>query len=94
MIGTDRLSPTILACRRAGLPVIGEHDCTCHLAGQLIVFAGPDGLRIFWPCDVRCPVHVAAAVTAPGRLGKVGRASPGLWAAPEVSATRSGGAAR
>jgi hypothetical protein len=57
MTTRDRLNATILACRRAGLPVIDEHDCTCQLAGRLVVLAGPHGLRILWPCDLICAVH-------------------------------------
>lgn len=45
------------ACRRAGLPVIQEQDCTCGLAGRLVVLASPDGLRVIWPYHRPCRVH-------------------------------------
>jgi hypothetical protein len=36
MTGEDQLKRTIQACRRAGLPVIDEQDCTCSLRGRLV----------------------------------------------------------
>ena len=47
----------IQACRAAGLPVIDPSDCTCGLDGRLVVLALPDGLRVVWPYDRRCPLH-------------------------------------
>ncbi|MBV8999649.1 MAG: hypothetical protein JO304_11340 [Solirubrobacterales bacterium] len=52
--GTGR---TIDACRRAGLLVAHEDDCTCSLDGRLVVLASPHGLRVLWPYDRQCPVH-------------------------------------
>jgi hypothetical protein len=57
MTGTDQLKRTIEACRRAGLPVIDDTQCTCKLHGRLVVLASLDGLRFLWPYDGRCPVH-------------------------------------
>ena len=48
---------TIEACRHAGLSVVHPDDCTCSLAGRLVVLAGPEGLRLEWPYDQRCPIH-------------------------------------
>ena len=59
MTGTDQLKRTIEACRRAGLPVIGESDCTCDLHGRLVVLARESGLQVVWPYDLRCPIHGA-----------------------------------
>jgi hypothetical protein len=53
----ERVSPAIQACRNAGLPVIDRDSCTCGLGGQLVVLAGPDGLRVVCPYDQPCPVH-------------------------------------
>jgi hypothetical protein len=85
MTTTDRFNPTILACRRAGLPVIDEHDCTCQLVGRLVVLTGLDGLRLLWPCDRRCPVHgprdreqARPAGEARQRRARSRAASPGL----------------
>ena len=47
----------IQACRHAGLPVVEPDDCTCGLYGRLVVLAAPDGLRLVWPYDQRCPIH-------------------------------------
>jgi hypothetical protein len=57
MTGTDPVTRAIDACRRAGLPVIEAKQCTYGLRGRLVVLDGPDGLRILWPYDGRCPVH-------------------------------------
>jgi hypothetical protein len=57
MTGADQLGRTIDACRRAGLPVVDEKHCACGLHGQLVVLAGPVGLRVLWPYDGRCLVH-------------------------------------
>jgi hypothetical protein len=59
MTGADRGKRAIKACREAGLPVIDPEDCTCGLSGRLVVLAGPDGLRIVWPYQQRCPIHDA-----------------------------------
>ena len=59
MTGGDRGKRAIQACREAGLPVIDPEDCTCGLSGRLVVLAGPDGLRIMWPYEQRCPIHGA-----------------------------------
>ena len=59
MTGRDRGKRAIKACREAGLPVVDPEDCTCGLSGRLIVLAGPDGLRIVWPYEQRCPIHGA-----------------------------------
>ena len=47
----------IQAYRAAGLPVVDPRDCTCGLPGRLVVLARPDGLRVVWPYDRRCPLH-------------------------------------
>jgi hypothetical protein len=47
----------IEACRRAGLPVVDQHDCTCRLRGQLAVLVQAGGLEVVWPYDGRCPIH-------------------------------------
>ena len=57
MTGADRGKRAIQACRAAGFPVIDPEDCTCGLSGRLVVLAGPDGLRIVWPYEQRCPIH-------------------------------------
>jgi hypothetical protein len=57
MSGTDQLNRTIDACRRAGLPVVDDRECTCRLRGRLVVLASPDGLRVLWPYNGRCSVH-------------------------------------
>jgi hypothetical protein len=57
MSATDQRNRTIDACRRAGLPVLDEQQCTCGLRGRLVVLASPDGLRLLWPYDGRCLVH-------------------------------------
>jgi hypothetical protein len=59
MTGADRVTRAIKACRAAGFPVIDTEDCTCGLSGRLVVLAGPDGLRIVWPYEQRCPLHAA-----------------------------------
>ena len=59
MTGGDRVTRAIKACREAGFPVIDPEDCTCGLSGRLVVLAGPDGLRIVWPYEQRCPIHGA-----------------------------------
>jgi hypothetical protein len=59
MTGGDRGKRAIKACREAGFPVIDPEDCTCGLSGRLVVLAGPDGLRIVWPYEQRCPIHGA-----------------------------------
>ena len=59
MTGGDRGKRAIQACREAGFPVIDPEDCTCGLSGRLVVLAGPDGLRIVWPYEQRCPIHGA-----------------------------------
>ena len=56
-MGQDQLKRAIDACRRAGLPVVDEADCTCGLRGRLVVLARSDGLRVLWPYDQRCPIH-------------------------------------
>jgi len=57
----DQVRRAIEACRNAGLPVIGPQDCTCGLSGRLVVLAGPDGLRVVWPYEQRCPIHDSRA---------------------------------
>ena len=59
MTGADRGKRAIKACREAGVPVIDPEGCTCGLSGRLVVLAGPDGLRIVWPYEQRCPIHGA-----------------------------------
>jgi len=62
---TDReVSRTIAACRRAGLAVVDEGDCTCRLRGQLVVLARAGGLQVVWPYDQRCPIHGAPTTSA------------------------------
>lgn len=53
----DQVRRAIQACRCAGLPVVNPDDCTCGLSGQLVVLTGPDGLRLVWPYEQRCPIH-------------------------------------
>lgn len=57
----DQVRRAIEACRNAGLPVIDPQDCTCGLSGRLVVLAGPDGLRVVWPYEQRCPIHGSRA---------------------------------
>jgi hypothetical protein len=91
MTRADQLKRTIQACRRAGLPVIYEHDCTCNLRGQLVVLARPDGLQVMWPYEPRCPIHgqerdrPARTVRRPLRRSR-------SQAAREAWATRKAGA--
>lgn len=60
----------IEACRRAGLPVIDEGDCTCQLAGRLVVVARADRLEVVWPYDRRCPIHGTQELRAPARTAQ------------------------
>ena len=53
----NQVRRAIQACRSAGLPVVNPEDCTCSLSGRLVVLDGPDGLRLVWPYDQRCPIH-------------------------------------
>ena len=54
MTGTAPKRRAIDACRRAGLPVVGPHDCTCALRGRLVVLAcTSSGLEVLWPYDER-----------------------------------------
>lgn len=53
----DQVGRAIQACREAGLPVIDPEDCTCGLSGRLVVLTGPEGLRLVWPYEERCPIH-------------------------------------
>jgi hypothetical protein len=59
MTASNQLTRAIDACRRAGLPVIHDKQCTCTLRGRLVVLASHDGLRVLWPYDASCPVHSA-----------------------------------
>jgi hypothetical protein len=46
-MSTDRdARRAIEACRRAGLPVVNPGDCTCRLAGRLVVLARAAGLEV------------------------------------------------
>jgi hypothetical protein len=77
---------TIQACRRAGLPVVDDGDCTCGLRGRLVVMiARSGGLEVVWPYDRRCPIH--------GRRDRA-RRQPGERALPARSAFQSSGDAR
>jgi hypothetical protein len=57
MTGADQVKRAIHACRHAGLPVIDPADCACGLRGRLVVLIRPDGLRVLWPYEQRCPIH-------------------------------------
>jgi len=62
MTNRDRDSRTVgsraeRACRRAGLPVVAEHECSCALRGRLVIVAGAHGLGVGWPYAWRCPIH-------------------------------------
>ena len=59
MTGSEhsQIRRAIQACRDAGLPVVDPDDCTCSLSGRLVVLARPDGLKVVWPYEQRCPVH-------------------------------------
>jgi hypothetical protein len=81
----------IQACRRAGLPVVDEEDCTCALRGRLVVLASPDGLRVIWPYDGRCPVHGARDRQGPRRAGRPRRGRSGSQAARPAWAERQAG---
>jgi hypothetical protein len=70
MTGTDPLNRTIDACRRAGLPVLEDKQCTCGLRGRLVVLATPDGLRVLWPYDGRCPAHTPRDREGPRPAGR------------------------
>ncbi len=76
MTGSDerQVRRAIRACRSAGLPVIEPGDCSCGLSGHLVVLARPDGLRLLWPSEQRCPIHAPRRREAP---------------TPPVGATRS-----
>jgi hypothetical protein len=67
MTGGDehQVRRAIRACRSAGLPVTEPGDCTCGLSGHLVVLARPDGLRVQWPAEQRCPIHAPPGPEAP-----------------------------
>lgn len=78
MTGGNRGTRAIKACREAGFPVINPEDCTCGLAGRLVVLAGPDGLRIVWPYEQRCPIHDARDRDRPQPVTRAPRPSLAL----------------
>ena len=96
----------IQACRYAGLPVVHPDDCTCSLSGRLVVLARPDGLKVVWPYEQRCPIHGPrdrddtdrCAPLARARRPPDGRGHNGTRASDEPSRPRSrpeaGGPAR
>jgi hypothetical protein len=84
MTSADRLKRTIDACRRAGLPVIEAKQCTCELRGRLVVFDGPDGLRVLWPYDGRCLAHGPRDREGPRSAGRPRRGRSGSEAAREA----------
>jgi hypothetical protein len=92
MTGKDQLKRTIQACRRAGLPVIDEHDCTCNLRGQLVVLARPDGLQVIWPYEPRCPIHGLQERERAARTARRPPRRSRSQAAREARATRKAGA--
>ena len=68
---TDQLNRTIDACRRAGLPVVDERDCTCGLRGRLVVLARPDGPESSGPTTAAARPRPAGPRGTPA-----GRATP------------------
>ena len=91
MTGTDRLKRTIQACRRAGLPVVDEQDCTCALRGRLVVIGGPGGLEVVWPYNRRCPVHAPRDREGPRRSRRPRESRSRSRAAREAWARRKAG---
>ena len=81
----------IHACRRAGLPIVDEQDCTCGLRGRLVVLASPDGLRVLWPYDQRCPVHGPRVRQAPRPARRPRRSRTRSQAARQARAKRKTG---
>jgi hypothetical protein len=59
--GADHLNRAVRACRRAGLTVINQHECTCRLRGRLVLLAQPGRLELLWPYRHPCPIHDLAA---------------------------------
>lgn len=76
----------IRACRDAGLPVIDERACTCHMRGMFVVIRAAEGLRLVLPCTRRCPVHDVQ--------GKGGGQTPGACRRPARAAERLGSVRR
>src|SRR5450755_4075496 len=89
MTGADQLKRTIHACRRAGLPVIDEQDCTCNLRGQLVVLARADGLQVMWPYERPCPIHGLQERDQPARTVRCLSRRSRSQAAREAWATRN-----
>jgi hypothetical protein len=73
MTASDQLGRTIEACRRAGLPVIDDTDCTCRLRGQLVVLARLHALRLVWPYNERCPIQDHALTRCLGEVPELSR---------------------
>jgi hypothetical protein len=92
MTGEDQLKRTIQACRRAGLPVIDEQDCTCNLRGQLVVVARAGGLQVMWPYERGCPIHGLEERDRPARTVRRRAGRSRSQAAREAWATRKAGA--
>jgi len=90
--GQDQRKRAIDACRRAGLPVVCEADCTCELRGRLVVLARSDGLRVVWPYDGRCPIHGRRGREEPRRAARRRQRQSRSQAARDASATRKAGA--
>jgi hypothetical protein len=93
LIGTAPRRRAIEACRRAGLPVIDPHDCTCGLRGRLVVLArSAGGLEVLWPYNERCPIHGPRGHEPPptARLDRGrsrARTATGAWARREATTT-------
>lgn len=62
---TAPIRRAVRVCRRAGLPVVDQHDCTCALRGRLVVLARAHGLELIWPYERTCPIHGSDNVARP-----------------------------
>ncbi len=86
----DQVRRAIQACRYAGLPVVDPEDCTCGLSGRLVVVAGPEGLRLVWPYEQRCPIHGSRACEGSQPVRRVRATRPRSQAAREAWTPRKG----
>ncbi|MFZ0972455.1 MAG: hypothetical protein WAN22_09525 [Solirubrobacteraceae bacterium] len=75
----------IQACRSAGLPVVHPDDCTCSLSGRLVVLARPEGLKVVWPYEQRCPIHGPRDGDTSWRHSRALQAARRAWTQRNVS---------
>jgi len=91
MSDADQPNRTIDACRRAGVAVVEEKQCTCGLRGRLVVLVSPDGLRVLWPYDASCLVHRPGDREGPRPAGRPGSCRSRSQATRERWAEREAG---